>query len=189
MKAITCFSIILTAILLAGCPGPEDRASMAYVSDPPEAASAGTYRLAAGDKIRLIVFDQPTLSNTYSIDASGNVSIPLAGAIRANGKTTGEVEAAIVSRLKERDLVTDPKVAVEVATYRPFSILGEVKTPGRYPYAPGMTIEAAVATAGGYTLHANTDQMRITRQARTEMLSPTSTFMPGDTIYVMERWY
>ncbi|MGA7329538.1 MAG: polysaccharide biosynthesis/export family protein [Rhodomicrobium sp.] len=188
MKAITCFSIILTAILLAGCPGPEDRPAALYVSDPPD-VSAGEYRLASGDQIRLIVFDQATLSNKYNIDASGHVSIPLVGAIRANGKTTRELEAAIVSRLKERDLVTDPKVAVEVATYRPFSILGEVKTPGRYPYAPGMTVEAAVAMAGGYTLHANADQIRVTRQAHTETLPPTSTFMPGDTIYITERWY
>jgi len=90
-------------------------------------------------------------------------------------------------------LVADPKVAVEVAVYRPFSILGEVRTPGRFPYAPGLTIESAVAMAGGYTIHADKDQVRVTTRAgngvSTEYRPPASTFMPGDTLFVRERWY
>ena len=88
------------------------------------------YRLGAGDQLRVVVFDQPALSAVYSIDASGSVSIPLAGTFKAENKTAQQVESSIRAALKEKDLVADPKVSVEVAVYRPFSVLGEVRAPG-----------------------------------------------------------
>jgi polysaccharide export outer membrane protein len=151
------------------------------------------YRLGSGDQIRVVVFDQPTLSAVYSISASGMVSIPLAGTFKAESKTIRQVESSIKRILKEKDLVADPKVSVEVAVYRPFSILGEVRNPGRYAYAPGMTIEDAVAAAGGYTIHADQNAIRVTTRADeaqlTEQRAPTAIFSPGDTLYVKERWY
>ena len=178
---------LLGALLLESCV-PDNRAALTTVND------VNVYRLAPGDHVRLIVFDQPALSNVYSVDPSGNVSVPLAGTVRAEGKTTRQLEAAIVGRLREENLVTEAKAAVEVVTYRPFSVLGEVRTPGRFPYAPGMTIESAVALAGGYTIHANKEDIRVTRnvsraEAATEDLPPTATVMPGDTILVRERWF
>ncbi len=179
-------AIVLTALLLSNCAQP-DGGDRLFV------ANATEYRLGAGDQVRVLIFEQPTLSNVYGVDASGHLSIPLVGAIKSENKTTRQLEAAIVSRLKERDLVTDPKVAVEVAVYRPFSILGEVRSPGRFPYAPGLTVEAAVAMAGGYTIHADKDQVRVTTRVGNEVSienrPPASTFMPGDTLFVRERWY
>jgi polysaccharide biosynthesis/export protein len=181
------FILLLNALVLQGCV-PDDHGAITSVNDN------SVYRLAPGDHVRLIVFDQPALSNVYSVDATGNVSIPLAGTVKAEGKTTRQLEAAIVGRLREENLVTEAKAAVEVAIYRPISILGEVKAPGRFPYAPGMTIEAAVALAGGYTIHANKENVRVTRtasrgEAAVEDLPPTATVMPGDSIYVHERWF
>lgn len=177
---------MLSILLLAGCI-PEERPEISYTRD------SRMYRLGSGDQVRLIVFDQPSLSNVYSIDASGRVSIPLAGAVKASGKTTAELESAIISRLRDEQIVKDPKVAVEVAVYRPFSILGEVRTPGRFSYSPGMTIESAIALAGGYTLHADKSVIRVTRQegdaSYTEYCPPAATFMPGDTLYIQERWF
>ena len=180
------FLMMLSVFLLGGCI-PNERSEITYTRD------IRVYRLGLGDQVRLIVFDQPSLSNVYSIDASGRVSIPLAGAVKAEGKTTTELEAAVVGRLKDEELVKDPKVAVEVAIYRPFSILGEVRTPGRFSYSPAMTIESAIALAGGYTLHADKEAIRVTRregeESYTEYCPPTATFLPGDTLYVQERWF
>ena len=179
-------AIVLIAIVLGGCipQTGEERINVANVTE---------YRLGAGDQVRVLVFEQPTLSNSYTVDASGKISIPLVGAIKAGNRTTRQIEAEITGQLKERDLVTDPKVAVEVVLYRPFSIIGEVKNPGRIPYAPGMTIEAAVAAAGGYTIHADKDVMRVTRRAGneavTENVPSTSMIAPGDMVVVRERWY
>jgi polysaccharide export outer membrane protein len=177
---------ILQVVALSGC-GTGYRPPMVAYDNVRE------YRLGAGDMIRVAVFDQPTLSGLYAIDASGSVSVPLAGTFKAENKTARQVESSIVRALKDRDLVADPKVSVEVAVYRPFSVLGEVKAPGRFPYAPGMTIEDAVALAGGYTIHADQDAIRVTTRANdaqvTDRRPPTATFFPGDTLYVTERWY
>ena len=155
-------------------------------------APGGAYHIGSGDQVRVIVFNQPTLSNVYGVDASGNISLPVAGPIKAENRTTRQLEAAIANRLRESDYVTDPKVAVEIAVYRPFSIMGEVRTPGRFAYAPGMSVEGAIALAGGYTMHADKDRIRIRRRVGDEVytaeISPLSTFQPGDTLIVMERW-
>jgi polysaccharide biosynthesis/export protein len=177
---------LLSALLLSGC-AQDVGLNYSYVAD------GGPYRLAPGDQIRLMVYDQPGLSNVYGVDASGNVAIPLVGAVRADNHTPRQLEAAIAARLQDQNIVTDPKVAVEVGLYRPFSILGEVRAPGRFPYSPGMTVEAAVALAGGYTIHADQSLIRVTHrvghQLVTERVPPASTLMPGDTVYVSERWY
>jgi polysaccharide biosynthesis/export protein len=176
----------LLPLALTGC-AIDDRAPLVAYDNVRE------YRLGPGDQIRVAVYDQPTLSSVYSVGASGSISIPLAGTFRAENKTVQQVESSIKTALKEKDLVADPRVSVEVAIYRPFSILGEVRNPGRFPYAPGMTIEDAVATAGGYTVHANQDSIRVTRRMgegqATDRRPPTASFLPGDTLYVTERWY
>jgi len=180
------FLIMLGVFLLGGCL-PDERPDVAYTRE------IRVYRLGPGDQVRLIVFDQPSLSNIYSIDAGGRVSIPLVGAVKAEGKTTAELETSIRGRLKDQEIIKEPKVSVEVAVYRPFAILGEVRTPGRFPYSPSMTIESAVALAGGYTLHANKDVIRVTRRvgdtSQTEYCPPTASFLPGDTLFVQERWF
>jgi polysaccharide export outer membrane protein len=186
MKASPLILAALQAVVIGGCT-MSDRPLVA----PYEAVHE--YRLAPGDQIRVVVFDQPTLSASYSVDASGSVSIPLAGTFKAENKTVRQIESSIGKSLKDKALVADPKVTVEVAVYRPFSILGEVRIPGRFPYAPGMTIEAAVALAGGYTTHADQDRIRVTSRVDdalvTDFRHPTEIFFPGDTIYVTERWF
>ena len=186
MKAVPFVLAALQGIVIGGCA----------MSERPQVApyeAVHEYRLAPGDQIRVVVFDQPTLSASYSIDASGTVSIPLAGAFKAENKTVRQIESSIGKALKDKNLVADPKVTVEVAIYRPFSILGEVRAPGRFPYAPGMTIEAAVALAGGYTIHADQDRIRVTSRVDdalvTDYRQPTEIFLPGDTLYVTERWF
>jgi polysaccharide biosynthesis/export protein len=152
----------------------------------------GTYRLDSGDRIRVVVFGQDNLSRVYGIDSSGSVALPLIGPIRARGLTTSQLAGDIASQLR-RKYIKDPKVTVEVETYRPFFILGEVNKPGGYPYVNAMTVEAAVAVAEGYTERAKQRMVRLTRRfggvMSTVMVPTDYPVQPGDTIYVLERFF
>ena len=139
-----------------------------------------------------MVFGQDALSNNYTVDAQGQVTLPLAGAVEARGLTTAQLSSAIAARLKS-GFVRDPSVAVEIETYRPFFVLGEVTFPGQYPYVPNMTVENAIAIAGGFTPRAAKDKVTITRKIQGV---PTRTTLPlrhpirpGDTVEISERWF
>ena len=123
----------------------------------------GPYLLNTGDKLRVFVYGQPSLSRLYSVDQVGNIAVPLIGNVRARDRTTTQLARAIADRLG-REFVRDPQVTVDVIQNRPFFILGEVRLPGQYPYVSGMTVETAVAIAGGYTERASDRCFRITRQ-------------------------
>ena len=179
-------------------PAPLPAPGEAY---PPGAGSAppgvpvvpnATYTLDSGDKVRVIVFGQDNLSNIYSVDGSGAVALPLIGPVRARGLTTFELAGEIAGRLRQK-YVKDPKVTVEVQTYRPFFILGEVNKPGQYPFVNAMTAEAAVAIAEGYTERAKKRFVRLTRRfdgvMSTVMVPTDYPIQPGDTIYVLERFF
>ena len=151
------------------------------------------YRLDSGDRVRVTVFGQDNLSRLYTVDGSGCVSLALAGPVRARGLTTFELAASITNQLKGK-YIKDPQVAVEVESYRPFFILGEVRKPGQFPYVNGgMTVEAAVAIAEGYTERANKRMVRLTRKfggvMSTVMVPTDYPMQPGDTIYVLERFF
>ena len=151
-----------------------------------------TYTLDSGDRVRVIVFGQDNLSRIYGIDGSGAVAMPLIGPVRARGLTTFELANEIARDLK-RKYIKDPKVTVEVETYRPFFILGEVNKPGQYPFVNAMTVEAAVAIAEGYTERAKQRFVRLTRRfggvMSTVMVPADYPVQPGDTIYVLERFF
>ena len=152
----------------------------------------GPYTLDSGDRLRIVVFGQDALSNNYTVDAQGQVTLPLAGAIEARGLTTAQLSSAIAGRLKS-GYVRDPSVAVEIETYRPFFVLGEVTFPGQYPYVPNMTVENAIAIAGGFTPRASKDKVAITRKIQgvptRSTLPLRSPIRPGDTVEISERWY
>ena len=152
----------------------------------------GPYTLDSGDKLRVVVFGQEALSNNYTVDAQGQVTIPLIGAVNAQGLTTTQLGGAIAGRLKQ-SFIRDPSVAVEIEVYRPFFVLGEVAYPGQYPYVPNMTVENAIAIAGGFTPRASRDKVTITRKmqgAPARIVLPLRhPLRPGDTIEVSERWF
>ncbi|CAN5174876.1 polysaccharide biosynthesis/export family protein [soil metagenome] len=170
--------------LLGGCataPSPPD-------SYHPELVSP--YQLDSGDRLRVIVFGQPDLSNTYVVSQGGSIAIPLIGAVAARGRTTGQIEADIATRLRNGYL-RRPDVSVEVDRYRPFFAMGEVGAAGQYPYNPGMTVQQAIAAAGGFTPRGDTYSVRVTRsiggRVGTADLRLTDPVLPGDTLYVRER--
>ncbi len=164
---------------------PPEAVEAAFAGDPP-------YTLDSGDRLRIVVFGQDALSNSYTVDASGAITMPLVRSVKARGLTTHELARAISDRLRN-GYVREPHVAIEVEIYRPFFILGEVTIPGQYAYVPHMTVENAIAVAGGFTPRAYRWDIRIDRPVlggiARKSVPPTTRVRPGDTVYVTERWF
>ncbi|MEA3537426.1 polysaccharide biosynthesis/export family protein [Rhizobium sp. CC-YZS058] len=113
-------------------------------------AQAETYRLGVQDKLKIHVSEWPALTGEFTVGADGQVSLPIVGEIKAMGLLTGELAATISRRLQEKGALKDPPdTAVDIASYRPFYILGQVATPGEYSYRPGMVVLNALSLAGG----------------------------------------
>jgi polysaccharide export outer membrane protein len=163
-----------------------------YPATPVVAARDAPYHLDAGDRLRVVVYGQEGLTNTYAIDAGGAITMPLIGAVPARGKTPAGLAADISARLRN-GYIREPSVAVEVETYRPFFILGEVQAPGQYPYVPNMSVESAVAIAGGFSPRAKRDAVTLTHLdasgARRVIVPLGTPISPGDTVLVAERWF
>lgn len=151
-----------------------------------------TYRLGIGDKIKLVVFGEADLSGTFEVNASGQIVLPLAGDVVAKGATMGELKDRIAGRLAQGYL-RNPKVSVEVQTYRPIFVHGEVRNGGEFVYKNGIKLRDAIAAAGGYTYRANQGYVLLTREGALEEVRvnlPTSILvMPGDNIRVPERFF
>lgn len=150
------------------------------------------YRLGSGDKIRVIVYGENDLGGEFSVSGDGTISMPLIGDVQAAGCTATELQTKIANALLQGYL-KDPKVNVEILTFRPFYILGEVAHPGEYPFSNGMTVERAVATASGYTYRADHKKAFIkhTNQEKEVEVRLSSQVMvePGDTIRIPERYF
>ena len=172
--------------------GSGPRIAVAYAAAPMPAAYDVAYRLDAGDKLRVVVYGQEGLTNTYAIDAGGAITMPLIGAVPARGRTPAGLAAEITAKLRN-GYIRDPSVAVEIESYRPFFILGEVAAPGQYPYVPNMSVESAVAIAGGFSPRARRDTVTLTHtdgSGSMRTVVPLGTpLSPGDTVLVGERWF
>lgn len=148
------------------------------------------YQLGSGDSLRVIVFGQNDLSNLYRVDQAGYITMPLVGKLPARGRTTQQLEALIATSL-QKGYVRLPDVSVEIATHRPFFIMGEVNNAGQYAFVAGMTVQMAIAIAGGFSPRANHKNVDITRRINGRVLNGrvplTDPIRPGDTIYVRER--
>lgn len=178
--------LCLVAVSLAGCtttqaPSP---AFHAVLNQP--------YRLDAGDRIRVTVFEQESLTNTYTVDKAGYLALPLVGAVAARGKTTEEVQRTVTGALAN-GFLRNPDVSVQVEQYRPFFVMGEVTNGGQYTYVPGMTAQNAVAIAGGFNARADHRTVDITRQVNGQVVTgrvlTSDPVQPGDTITVHERLF
>jgi len=173
------------AVVLSGC-----------TRYPPELygfAFDDAYTLDSGDEVRVVVFEADNLPQSYKVDASGHISVPVAGVITVRGKTVQQVQRIIAARLRDK-FIKDPKVAVQVVAYRPVFVLGEVRNAGQFAFVNGLTVEAAVAIAGGYTERAYLSEARVVRVgadgSRIVSYVPGGfPVRPGDTIYVPERWF
>lgn len=175
---------LIAAMPLAACARPP--------SPVFEEAGAAPYALGTGDKLRVIVFGQDNLSNVYAVDSVGRISMPLVDVVPVAGLTTQQAERAIEAKLRN-GFIREPRVAVEIDTFRPFYILGEVVTPGQYPYVNGLTIQKAAAIASGFTPRGDQYNAEITRQVKGGIVVATVPITypirPGDTIVIKERWF
>jgi polysaccharide export outer membrane protein len=155
-------------------------------------ATISPYRVDSGDRLRITVFDQRDLSTTYNVDQAGYISFPLVGAVPARGRTLQELEGQIAAKLREGYL-RDPDVSIEVDRYRSIFVMGEVGQPGQYTYVPGMTIQNAIAVAGGFSPRANQSNADVTRKINGEILTGrvliSNPVLAGDTIYIRERLF
>jgi polysaccharide export outer membrane protein len=170
-----------------GAPG-----LVVYAAVPTPVTYDTAYRLDAGDRLRVVVFGQEGLTNTYAIDAGGSITMPLIGSVPARSRTPSGLAAEIAAKLR-RGYIREPSVSVEIESYRPFFILGEVAAPGQYPYVPNMSVESAVAIAGGFSPRARRDSVLLTHHDRSgtiRMAVPLGTPVgPSDTVLVGERWF
>lgn len=202
---------LLIAICLGGCGGG---ASLGLVADGPAgegstaaeatgslggagqpASSKATMqapRLQAGEKIRVTVYGEPSLSGDYQIDPSGFLSLPLAGTVKAAGFTQSELERELAKHFRS-EYLRNPKVTVSVVEFRPFYIIGEVQKPGAYPYSSGLNILRAIAVAGGTTYRGSKSTVEIQRAGESEMheypLQASILIMPGDMIRIPQRYF
>jgi polysaccharide export outer membrane protein len=183
------------AALVAACAAPSGTPTVTPTPPVPNANTAelvsSTYRLGSGDRLKITVFRHEDLSGEFTLDGAGNFAMPLVGEVQAYGLTTRELEARLQEKLQDGYLV-DPQVSVEVLNYRPFYILGEVKTPGAYPYVNGMTVLNAVALAGGFSYRAKQGDFLLQRggsnSASTEVQGDAA-LLPGDIVTVQERFF
>ena len=152
----------------------------------------GPYKLDTGDSVRISVYGDPELTNTYRIDDSGSIAFPLVGPVAVRGQTTKVASSRLAAALAN-GYMRNPDVAVEVAEYRPFFIQGEVGNGGQFPYVYGMTVRAAISTAGGFSDTADRTRAIVYRRQGEEMVKGVVELdfpvYPGDTIVVMERWF
>ena len=188
------FLLPLLGLFLSGCAESREQiisSGSRYVEADP-ASSTSDYRLDVGDKVRVTVFNEPTLSGEFAVNPNGSVSLPLIGEVPARGKTSGEI-ATQAEGIFGNGYLRDPKINVEVTTFRPFFILGEVKAPGQYPYTTGINVLNAIATAQGYTPRARKSIVYIRRVGEVAEqpyeVTPSLRVYPGDTIRVGERYF
>jgi len=198
----------LSLLALTACAstfGPADQAPVQPVATVPAPAAAdaagsgpepklvpvstGNYRLGEGDQISIQVFDEPDLTMDSRIGAGGSINYSYLGDVTVSGKTTVELERHITDLLRDGYLV-NPSVNVTVKEYRPFYIGGEVRSPGSYPYQPGLTLTKAIALAGGLTDRASSRRITISKPSGEEFRASLSQAVaPGDIISIKEGFF
>jgi len=148
-----------------------------------------SYHLGPGDRLEIKVLGADELNGQYSVQDDGTIRMLMIGEVSAAGSTPDQVQAKIESQLRAGRYITQPHASVAVLTYRPFYILGEVASPGGYPYVSGMKVLSAVAAARGYTYRANQDYVVITRNGEDRRADILSSIQPDDIIRVPERYF
>jgi len=180
---------MIAALMLVGCAHRHRETVPASLADTDQ-----QYRLAPGDKLHIIVFGEDTLTGDYVLTSAGNLTFPLVGNIPATNSTVEQLQTVLAIALGN-GYVNNARVSIQVVSYRPFYILGEVNRPGEYPVATALTIQQAVASAGGYTYRANTKRVFLkragdTRERLVDLRStPSLVVHAGDTIRIIERHF
>lgn len=186
MKSFVRLAFAVLALALSAC------ADMRYQATSAPMAAVGPYRLDVGDVVRVIVYNQQSLSTEYKVGDGGTISLPLLGEVTAKSLTVQELQKEIYDGLNN-GIFVNPGVSVEVSQYRPLFVVGEVSKPGQYPYMPGMNVYGAVAVAGGFTIRADARHMTMIRKQQGNsaevVANSTTEVQPGDVIVVHEQFF
>ena len=189
-KYLRLVSGLLLGLLLAGCY--TDYGPVEVATTPVSAVGADFARnLQAGEKIKITVYGEDALTGEYDISPSGYVSMPLVGMVKAVGHTPAEFGQILEGRY--RGFLQEPHVNVAIITFKPFYVLGEVLTPGEYPYRSDLTVHSAAAMAGGFTYRASRSIVLIRHSGddvwREYPLTEAVPIAPGDVIRIPERYF
>ena len=183
----------LRSIWLAGAVACAILAGCTQSTPPPlPNAATGIYRLNTGDIVRVIVYNQQSLSNDFTVGDDGMISFPMVGAVKARGETVPELEKDLYNKLNDGILVK-PGVSVQLAQSRPIFVVGEVGKPGQYPYLAKLNVLAAVASAGGFTVRADRSRVTVVRAVKDRPSEWTASLLadlqPGDVVIVREQYF
>ena len=212
MRSWSFLGVLVLATLLAACRGEWETAPMgsgggqplrsttaratsppyAYAGVPNAYEADGGYRIGAGDKVLVSVMGETDLSGEHLVDGTGAIILPFLGQITLAGLTSNEASRMIATGLR-RGYFRRPQVSVQVIATRPVYITGEVTQAGAYSYQPGMTVQNAVAVAGGYGVRADRASALLTRKSttgtQTYRVPVTAQLFPGDILLIRERWF
>lgn len=182
---------ILAGCIAAACAENIGPPPPGFAPDAAPSALGASYRLGIGDKLKVTVFGEDSLSGPVEVNAAGQVALPLAGEVPAAGKTLAQFRDVVARRLSDGYL-KNPRVTVEITNYRPVYIHGEVKSGGEFPYKTGLRLRDAVAMAGGYTYRANQSYAVVLREGLGEASIPANgnvILLPGDNVRIPERFF
>lgn len=192
MSDIRFLLAVLIMVALGACSSVTPYSVASTAANPAGETGDMTYRLNVNDKVKVTVFNEQSLSGEFIVGAGNTISFPLIGAVEAAGLTAEELGKAITTKLADGYL-NDPKVAVEIQTFKPVYVLGEVNHPGKFDYVQGMTVLQAIASAEGFSYRANKNVVLIKHpgvSAETPVeITPDLKVYPGDTIRVAERYF
>lgn len=146
---------LLAPLLVAGPAAARDR-------------QVEEYRLTVGDVVLLDFLDDDREAREMTISSDGRVQAPLVGGIEIAGLTLAEAAQALSREYVERQILVDPKLDLAIADYRPVFVLGDVKSPGSFPYQPNLSVVQAMGLAGGPAMALDNEEDRLLLRATLE---------------------
>lgn len=186
---------LATSLALAACD-PQPPSTTMTLQQPSlgtQNLRLGEYRVAPGDRLRVVVLSDTELSGEYEVDSTGMISPRMAGRVVVLGMSMPEIEALLADRYRTSGFLRNPRIGVDLVSRRPFYIVGEITRPGSFPYVSGINVIQAVAIAGGFTRRAAKTRITIQRfnaqSGEEETVTEDSPVGPGDIIRVPERWF
>jgi len=190
--------VLLTAVLSFSAMAAVEQSEQNNTVSSQQASSGNEshdelhdYLLGTGDRIDIIVYGEPDMSMTFKVGKSGVVNFPYIGEVVISGRTPSSIEQEIEERLRG-DYLINPMVTINMEAFRLFYVSGEVTSPNGYEYHPSMTVEKAIAIAGGFTDRADRDDINIRHGGTNELIEDvelTYPVKPGDTVIIEQSFF
>lgn len=184
----------LLAIPLFVCIALLSQHSLAKLSDTNQILSMSKYRLSVGDLISVTVFGEEDMSlEEARLTDAGTISLPFLGEIKVSGMTVGSLQDYVEDKLRG-DFLVEPNVTVRIIEYRKFFVHGQVRQPGGFSFEPGLTLDKAIALAGGFTERASKREVEVIREdlagnPGTHSFRLRERILPGDIVNVKESFF